>query len=203
MKNIQNILKILVLVVSVISLGLFTIEKPASAQENLKYTLLLNKVVSSDEKKGVLIVNNDFDFRIKVLNTYFERNNSPLQGQGKTFLKACEKYNAPYDCTLLPAIAYIETRLCTLAASEQQKNCWGWGGAGENRVVYNNFETAIDDITQKIMTIPFYGEKFFKDARVAQFYYCGAHCDKWGTYVNQSREDINKLSVELGYQKLF
>ena len=203
MKNRYKILGIIIFVLGVATLGVFTFQQPVSAQGTGKYTLLVNKVVASDEKKGVLIVNNDFDFRIKVLDTYFERNNSPLQGQGKTFLKACEKYNAPYDCTLLPGIAYIETRLCTLAASDRQKNCWGWGGAGENRVVYKDYETAIDDITKKVMTIPFYGEKFFIDARVAQFYYCGAHCDKWGTYVNRSREDINKLSVELGYQKLF
>jgi hypothetical protein len=194
---------LIIFVVVVATFCLIGIQQSVSAQENEKYTLIVNKVVASDDKKGVLIVNNDFDFRIKVLDTYFERNNSPLQGYGKSFLKACEKYNAPYDCTLLPGIAYIETRLCTLAASDRQKNCWGWGGAGDNRVVYKVYDTAIDDITQKVMKIPFYGEKFFKDARVAQFYYCGAHCDKWGTYVNQSREDINKLSVELGYPKLF
>lgn len=203
MKINRNILSTIVVIVGALSLAVFKIVTPVSAQDSPRYTLLVNKVVATDKDRGVLIVNNDFDFRIKVLDTYFERNKSPLHGQGKTFLIACEKYSAPYDCTLLPAIAYIETRLCTLAASDRQKNCWGWGGAGENRVVYKDYETAIDDITKNIMTIPFYGEKFFNDARVAQFYYCGAHCDKWGTYVNQSREDINNLSIELGYQKLF
>ncbi len=196
-------MKKITLLISVCLLICFSVVVRAEAQESSTYSLEMDKTISKDEKVGVLIVNNDFDFRIKVLDTYFARNNSPLEGYGINFLKACEKYNAPYDCTLLPAIAYIETRLCTLAASERQKNCWGWGGAGENRVVYNNFELAIDDITNKIMTIPFYGEKFFKDARVAQFYYCGAHCDKWGTYVNQARDDINRLSQELGYPKLY
>src|SRR5690606_36075553 len=121
----------------------------------------------------------------------------------KHFVKACEKHGAPKDCTLLPAIGYIETRLCTLAMSDRQKNCWGWGGAGSNRVIFRDYETAIDEITYKLMNLPFYGEKFFNDPVYGQFYYCGTHCDKYGGYVQQAREDINRLSVEMGYPKLF
>ena len=174
-----------------------------NAEETEKYSIQIKKSTQSHQKKGVVVVNNDYDFRVKVFDTYFERGNSPLQGYGKDFLKACEKYGAPYDCTLLPAIGYIETRNCTLAASDRQKNCWGWGGAGENRVVFPDYPTAIDSVTQKLMTIPFYKTEFFNNPVYAQFYYCGAHCDKWGTYVQQARQDINNISVELGYRKLF
>lgn len=187
--------------------GLFFVILPSQnsveAQEVNKYSIKVNKRFTQIQTEGKVIVNNDYDFRIKVLDTYFERGKSPLQGYGKDFLKACEKYGAPYDCTLLPAIGYIETRNCTLAASDRQKNCWGWGGAGENRVIFKDYPTAIDHVTQKLMTIPFYKTEFFNDPVYAQYYYCGQHCDKWGTYVQQARQDINNLSVELGYRKLF
>lgn len=173
------------------------------AQETSKYTIKIDKNVKSSDLKGKIIVNNDYDYRIKVFDTYFERGKSPLAGHGRDFLKACERYGAPYDCTLLPAIGYIETRNCTLAASDRQKNCWGWGGAGENRVIFPDYSTAIDHVTQKLMSIPFYKTEFFNDPVYAQYYYCGSHCDKWGTYVQQARLDINKLSVELGYKPLF
>jgi hypothetical protein len=187
--------------------GLFLIFYPlinqVEAQESPKYSIKVSKKFTQEQTVGKVIVNNDYDFRIKVLDTYFERGKSPLKGYGKDFLKACEKYGAPYDCTLLPAIGYIETRNCTLAASDRQKNCWGWGGAGENRVVLPNYPTANDNVTQKLMTIPFYKTEFFNNPVYAQYYYCGQHCDKWGTYVQQARQDINNLSVELGYRKLF
>jgi len=173
------------------------------AQDSTKYSIKINKTFSQSQPEGKVIVNNDYDFRVKVFDTYFQRGKSPLEGYGKDFLKACEKYGAPEDCTLLPAIGYIETRNCTLAASDRQKNCWGWGGAGENRVVFPDYSTAIDQVTQKLMTIPFYKTEFFNDPVYAQYYYCGQHCDKWGTYVQQARQDINNLSVELGYRKLF
>lgn len=194
-------------IASIALLGVFFIAFPttslAQTQESSKYSIKINKSFTQTQTEGKLIVNNDYDFRVKVFDTYFERGKSPLQGYGKDFLKACEKYGAPYDCTLLPAIGYIETRNCTLAASDRQKNCWGWGGAGENRVVFPNYPTAIDHVTQKLMSIPFYKTAFFNDPVYAQYYYCGQHCDKWGTYVQQARQDINNLSVELGYRKLF
>jgi len=197
--------KILFIVFSVFAFGLlgFWGNADTKAQTPEKYSIKINKTVGLNSNEGVIIVNNDFDYRVKVFDEYFARNKSPLTGYGKYFLKACEKHGAPEDCTLLPAIGYIETRLCTLALSDRQKNCWGWGGAGENRVIFPDYETAIDEITKKLMTIPFYGEKFFNDPVYAQFYYCGSHCDKYGTYVQQAREDINRLSEEMGYPKLF
>ncbi|MCA9380469.1 hypothetical protein KC675_04795 [Candidatus Dojkabacteria bacterium] len=192
---------------SIFIVGAFFILLPtlnqSYAQDSTKYSIKINKTFSQSQPEGKVIVNNDYDFRVKVFDTYFQRGKSPLEGYGKDFLKACEKYGAPEDCTLLPAIGYIETRNCTLAASDRQKNCWGWGGAGENRVVFPDYSTAIDQVTQKLMTIPFYKTEFFNDPVYAQYYYCGQHCDKWGTYVQQARQDINNLSVELGYRKLF
>lgn len=185
------------------TLALPFVVKHSQAQTRDRYAIKVNKTVGVGGKEGMIRVNNDFDYRVKVFDEYFARNNSPLAGYGKYFIKACEKHGAPKDCTLLPAIGYIETRLCTLALSDRQKNCWGWGGAGSNRVIFPDYETAIDEITYKLMTLPFYGEKFFNDPVYAQFYYCGSHCDKYGSYVQQAREDINRLSVEMGYPKLF
>lgn len=194
----------IVVVITLLALTIWLIPHyKIQAQSQDKYSIVINKKIELNEKKGVVIVNNNYDYKVKVFDEYFARNNSPLSGYGKDFIKACERYGAPKDCTLLPAIGYIETRLCTLALSDTQKNCWGWGGAGDNRVIFPNYETAIDEITRKLMTIPFYGEKFFQDPVYGQFYYCGEHCDKYGSYVQSAREDINRLAVEMGYPKLF
>lgn len=198
----KKILLIISIVFGLITVG-FWVNTTTKAQTPEKYSIKINKTVGLNSNEGVIVVNNDFDYKVKVFDEYFARNNSPLEGYGKDFLKACEKYGAPKDCTLLPAIGYIETRLCTLALSDQQKNCWGWGGAGENRVIFPDYSTAIDHITERLMTLPFYGEKFFQDPVYAQLYYCGSHCDQYGTYVQQAREDINRLAEEMGYPKLF
>ena len=187
----------------VFSPAIFNLNLNAQSDKTGDYVIPVNKNVGLNSRKGVITVNNDFDYRIKVLDTYFERNKSPLTGYGKYFVKACDKHSAPRDCTLLPAIGYIETRLCTLALSDRQKNCWGWGGAGSNRVIFPDYETSIDHITKQLMSISFYGTRFFNDPTSAQLYYCGQHCNKWGGYVQDSRNDINRLSVELGYPKLF
>lgn len=194
-------LKLLILFFLVLLPTFFVVTQVNAQTKN--YSIPINKTVIVEPKVGVFKLNNEFDYRARVLDEYFKRNDSPLEGKGKNFIQACEKYGAPDDCTLLPAIGYIETRLCTLALSEQQNNCWGWGGAGENRVIFSDLETAIDEITKNLMEIPFYGTEFFEDPVSAQFFYCGAHCDKWGTHVQNARLDINELSIELGYPPLF
>ena len=174
-----------------------------TATAQTRYSIPIRKKIVIEEKKANFVVNNDLDYRVKVLDEYFARNKSPLQGKGIDFIRACEKYGAPSDCTLLPAIGYIETRLCTLALSEKQNNCWGWGGAGSNRVIFPDLETAIDFITKRLMEIPFYKTEFFQDPVKGQYFYCGLHCDMWGTYVQNARLDINNLSIEMGYPALF
>jgi len=88
------------------------------------------------------------DYRAVVLDKYFSKYNSPLTGLGSYFVAMCDKYALPKDCTLMPAIAYAETKLCTKSISDAQHNCWGWGGPGIYRTVYPSYEAAIEDMAK-------------------------------------------------------
>ncbi|MEI7579737.1 MAG: hypothetical protein WCJ58_06955 [bacterium] len=147
-----------------------------------------------------LTVNNK-DYRAVVLDAYFEKYNSPLSGYGQVFVDACDKYQAPHDCTTIPAIGFVETRLCTLAASLKEKNCWGYGGSPPNRILFDKFEDAIDLITKRLVSG--YGPSYMTDPVSMQHIYCGPNCNSWGSGVQQQRDAINKLSQDLGYPKLF
>lgn len=137
-----------------------------------------------------------------VLDLYFERENSPLRGQGETFSRACRKYGAPADCLLLPAIAKVETDLCKAEGgiSARQHNCWGFGGSGPNRILYPNFSTAIDEITRRLMSG--YGYNFFRNPEIGELAYCGAHCNTWGEKVNSEISRINQFNISQGYPSL-
>ena len=129
-----------------------------------------------------------YDYRARIFDIYFKKNNSPLYGYGQSFVNACDKYGAPHDCTLLPAIAKVETNLCKTQGSATQHNCWGYGGSGENRIVYKNYDQAIDEITRRLMVG--YSSKFFLDPEYGELVYCGPHCAKWGDHVKVVQKEL-------------
>lgn len=140
----------------------------------------------------------DYDYRARVLDLYFKKNGSPLYKHGGDFVAACDRYKAPSECTLLPAIAKVETDLCKTGISASQFNCWGYGGSGSNRIVYPNFETAIEQITKNL--INGYSVRFFQDPEYGELTYCGAHCDKWGDHVKSAQVQIRQFAKSLGYR---
>jgi hypothetical protein len=136
-----------------------------------------------------------------LFDKYFEMHNSPLQGYGQNFVEACHKYSTPSDCTLLLAIAKVETDLCKTDISAQQYNCWGWGGSGRNRVIFDSFPEAIDIITGKVKQG--YGDRFFEDANNGALRYCGSHCTNYGNYVESEKHRINDFFKSNGHPGLF
>lgn len=158
------------------------------------------KLVNTDQKVRVHKVSTK-SFQGFLFDKYFLENNSPLYGYGEDFVNACRKYGATSDCTLLPAIAKIETNLCKTGISAKQYNCWGWGGSGSNRIVFNNFSEAIDTITQRLMVG--YGLRFFQDTNNGALSYCGAHCTSYGNHVNNEKSNINNFFKNNGHPGLF
>lgn len=152
------------------------------------------------EKPEIEMQIRQLDYRAFVFDQYFAKYNSPLEGHGQYFVDACEKYNAPNDCTTLPAIAFVETGLCTTDISDSQKNCWGWGGAPPNRIIFDDYDQAIDRITYGL--VHDYGLEYLKDPVKMQYTYCGAHCDNWGRHVQSQRYEIDRLAKSLGYPAL-
>ena len=165
------------------------------------YDPVFNASVYSTGKSAVLGVNySTTDYRSLVLDEFFKRNNSPLQGFGKDFVVSCNKYDAPYDCTTLSAIAYVETRLCTSPTSHEQRNCWGFGGSGKNRITFSSYPEAIDLITNRLVNA--YGSKYMTNPKLMQHTYCGPNCNAWGGAVQSMRYQINSLALEMGYPAL-
>lgn len=136
-----------------------------------------------------------------LFDQYLAQQRSPLYGYGEEFVKACKKYGAPADCTLLLAIAKVETDLCKTDISAKQFNCWGWGGSGSNRILFNSFPEAIDTITGRLKAN--YGDRFFQNPNNGALRYCGAHCTSWGRHVQSERERINNFFKSNGHSELF
>jgi hypothetical protein len=133
-----------------------------------------------------------------LFDRWLESKGSPLAGHGEDFVQACRQYGAPEDCTLLLGIAKVETNYCLTDISAQQFNCWGFGGSGPNRILYDSFEESIDEITRRLMTG--YGAYFFRDPRNGGLVYCGAHCVNWGTYVRSEQNSLKFFLRENGLE---
>ena len=131
------------------------------------------------------------DYRAFVLDKYFEKYGSPLKGYGSDFITACDKYGLSEDCTVIPAIAFVETGLCTLGISAKQFNCWGFGGSDTNRIIYKNFSESIDTVTRRLAVG--YSTSLF-DPAIMSHDYCGPDCNKWAKGVNDQRVAIKKMA---------
>lgn len=143
------------------------------------------------------------DYRALVFEKYIEMNNSPLQGLGQDFIIACKKYNAPKDCTVVLAIAKAETDLCNYPPSQFQQNCWGFGGSGENRYIFNSYKEGIDLVTERLVNS--YGLEYMIDPDAMEMTFCGQRpsCEEWGERVQQFMDELNVLSIQMGYPSLY
>lgn len=142
----------------------------------------------------------DIDPRAYVLNQYFKKHESPLQGTGEIFVEACERYGAPADCTTVAAIAKAETDLCNYYNSADYYNCWGFGGGGANRMYFNSWEESIDLVTDRLVNS--YGNEYMIDPRRMERVFCGWEpgCTGWGNRVLYFMRDISNYSKDLGFE---
>lgn len=139
------------------------------------------------------------DYRAVVIDEYFKKYNSPLLGYADLLVAMCDKYGYPNDCTLLPAIAYTETKLCTQNITAKQFNCWGWGGSGENRVIFKDFDEAISVISQRMS----YGySAILHSPESISRTYCGAHCGTWSDAVLDQQASLQRMARDMGLSKL-
>lgn len=143
------------------------------------------------------------DYRAIVFDIYLESENSPLAGMGETIVDICEKHSAPKDCTAILGIAKYETNLCKYGPSQDQKNCWGFGGAAGNRYYFNSYENGMDVVMYRLVN--YYGIAFLEDPRIAEMTYCGPRpsCRLWGDNVVSEMNRINQIAIDLGYPSLY
>ncbi len=138
------------------------------------------------------------DLRVLTLEDFFNHYGSSLAEYSDDFIEAADKYNVN-NWQLIPAIAIAETNGCQTGLSYKQKNCWGWGGAGDNRWEFNSFDEAIDFITRSM--INGYGNDRM-NAKDIQNTYCGPSCApygwKWARGVNHYVIIINDFGEKYG-----
>lgn len=85
------------------------------------------------------------DARIEVLEEFFKRYNSPLQGQGELIVRLADEHGLDYR--LVPAIAFKESTLCQ-KIPKGSYNCWGYGIYGEKVTRFDSYPDAIDTVTK-------------------------------------------------------
>jgi hypothetical protein len=141
----------------------------------------------------------ELDKRAYVLNEYFRINNSPLQGTGEIMVRKCLEFGAPRDCTIVAAIARAETDLCKYHASGSYFNCWGFGGAGPNRIRFTSWEQSIDRVYRSLAFS--YGPRYILNPSLMERRFCGSEpgCTGWGRRVQFFVYEIDQLSISMGF----
>lgn len=84
------------------------------------------------------------DARPVIIDLYFSRFNSPMQGYGKFIIEMAEKYNV--DPYLFIAIAQQESNLGKKMPSEDCHNAWGYGIHSRGTLCFASWEEGIETV---------------------------------------------------------
>ncbi|BCX14062.1 MAG: hypothetical protein KatS3mg085_594 [Candidatus Dojkabacteria bacterium] len=178
----------------------------AKAENEINYKLAVYKTIKESTQSQVKVSRvhsstKSVDIREVVLEKYFE--NSPLSGTAHLFVEACDYYGAPRDCVTVAAIAKHETDLCRYYTSAQYYNCWGFGGPGIYRTRFNSFRESIFKVTDVLVNQ--YGNEYMIDPRKMEKVFCGPQdeCIGWGSRIIYFMNQINNLSISMGYAPLY
>lgn len=81
--------------------------------------------------------------RVKALENFFKKYNSPLAENAETFVKVADKFNMDYR--ILPSIACQEST-CAKRLIEGTYNPFGWGIYGNNYISFESYDHAIEKV---------------------------------------------------------
>lgn len=87
------------------------------------------------------------DEKIAALETFFNKQKSPLVDNARTFVDVAEKYDIDYR--LLPAIACMESS-CGKRLLPESYNPFGWGIYGKNAIYFKSYDEAIETVAKGI-----------------------------------------------------
>lgn len=99
---------------------------------------------STDKVSGQIIAS---DARVKLVEQYFKRYNSPMEGQGKAIVAAADKYRLPFN--LLPAIAQCEGNLGKVMPYNSF-NPFGFGIYGDRMTKFDSWAQAFETVSKTI-----------------------------------------------------
>jgi hypothetical protein len=87
------------------------------------------------------------DIRVRKLQAYLEKYNSPLAPYASVFVSEADRYNL--DWKLLVAISGVESTFGK-RYPQGSYNAWGWGIYGTNRFSFPSWEIAIQTISREL-----------------------------------------------------
>ncbi len=108
----------------------FAQEKASASSANIK--------LSEFKKEGS-------DFRVKVIENYLLRYDSPMAGNAQDFVYYADKYNL--DWRLVLAIAGVESTYGK-QIPPYSYNGWGWGVYGDNVIRFKSWKEGIQTVSQ-------------------------------------------------------
>jgi hypothetical protein len=86
-----------------------------------------------------------FDNRVKIVERYLTKYDSPMVGDAKYFIEYADKYNL--DWRLVLAISGVESTYGKQIPPASY-NGWGWGVYGDNVIRFNSWEDGIRTVSQ-------------------------------------------------------
>lgn len=101
------------------------------------------QAVPEESTKSKVTVDAD-DARVKSLEEFFKRYNSPLFGHAQTIVAEADKHHLDYR--FIPAIAMQESTLCKKII-KNSFNCWGFGIYGKKVTKFTSYDEAIKTVT--------------------------------------------------------
>jgi len=102
----------------------------------------LPEPVSSNAEISVEIEYEKID-RVKSLEVFFEKYNSPLKENAEKFVEVSDQYQIDYR--LLPSISCMEST-CGKFLIEGSYNPFGWGIYGDNAIYFEDYNEAIETV---------------------------------------------------------
>lgn len=135
------------------------------------------------------------ELKVKVLQAYLHKFNSPLENSAQDFIDAADKYNL--DWKLLPAVAGVESTFGKfipggLDSKNSSYNGWGWGVYGDQAIYFKSWSDAIDQVAGGLKTN--YIDQGLTDPFSIGRKYSAS--PTWGARVNSFIKDMANFEIQ-------
>lgn len=139
------------------------------------------------------VVSKKLDREARVLASYLEYRNSPLQYNAQDFVDAAKEYNL--DWKMLPAIAGVESTFGKFIPGGY--NAWGWGVYGTNAIYFKSWKEAIFTISQGLRE-NYLNKGLNNPYAINKVYAASPH---WGGRVTFFMRDLESFENKFGKDK--
>lgn len=130
------------------------------------------------------------DTRVKILESYFEKYNSPLKPEAKNFVEAADKYNI--DWKLVAAISGVESTFGKFTPGYRSYNAWGWGVYGNQALYFKSWKDGIYTVSEGLR-MHYYNQGLINPYDINRVY---AASPTWGAHVSYFLKDMSEFEKD-------